>query len=233
MNPLLGERMRYVWLHGFASSPGSSKGRFVRERLADRGVRLEIPDLNEPSFRELTVTRMVGQIDAVLHGDRVVLFGSSLGGYTAALWSALRPGRTAALVLLAPAFDLTERWKRRIGDEELRSWRERGEALVDHHAWGRKELLSIGFLDDAERHAPYPLPDAPTLVLQGRRDEVVAPELATEFVRRMRERARDARLVELDDGHELTADLPRLWREIDQHLPRPGTRPATSAPGKP
>lgn len=225
--------MRYVWLHGFASSPGSSKGRFVRERLADRGVRLEIPDLNEPSFRELTVTRMVGQIDAVLHGDRVVLFGSSLGGYTAALWSALRPGRTAALVLLAPAFDLTERWKRRIGDEELRSWRERGEALVDHHAWGRKELLSIGFLDDAERHAPYPLPDAPTLVLQGRRDEVVAPELATEFVRRMRERARDARLVELDDGHELTADLPRLWREIDQHLPRPGTRPATSAPGKP
>ena len=225
--------MRYLWLHGFASSPGSSKGRFVRERLAERGVRLEIPDLNEPSFRELTVTRMVGQIDAVLHDDRVVLFGSSLGGYTAALWSALRPGRAAALVLLAPAFELAERWKRRTGDEELRRWRERGEALVDHYAWGRKELLSIGFLDDAERHAPYPLPDAPTLVLQGKRDEVVAPELAAEFVRRMRERARDARLVELDDGHELTADLPRLWREIDPYLPRPERQPATSALRKP
>ena len=225
--------MRYLWLHGFASSPASSKGRFVRERLAERGVRLEIPDLNEPSFRELTVTRMVGQIDAVLHDDRVMLFGSSLGGYTAALWSALRPGRAAALVLLAPAFDLSERWKRRTGDEELRRWRERGEALVDHYAWGRKELLSIGFLDDAERHAPYPLPDAPTLVLQGKRDEVVAPELAAEFVRRMRERARDARLVELDDGHELTADLPRLWREIDPYLPRPERQPATSALRKP
>jgi uncharacterized protein len=103
---------------------------------------------------------------------------------------------------------------------------------VDHHAWGRKEKLSIGFLDDAARHDPFPLPDAPALVLQGRRDEVVAPELAGEFARRMRERAREARLVELDDGHELTADLPRLWREIDQHLARPETHPATSAPRK-
>ena len=62
---------------------------------------LEIPDLNYPVFRELSVSRMLGQIDALLHGDPAVLFGSSLGGYTAALWSALRPGRTRALVLLA------------------------------------------------------------------------------------------------------------------------------------
>lgn len=210
--------MRYVWLHGFASGPGSSKGRFVQERLRDRGLELEIPDLNEPSFRELSVTRMLGRIDALLHDDRVVLFGSSLGGYTAALWSALRPGRTARLVLLAPAFDLAERWKQRTGPVELRRWRERGEALVDHYAWGRKEPLSIGFLDDADGHAAFPLPDAPTLVVQGKRDDVVDPELAAEFTRRMRERGREVRLSLLDDGHELTADLPRLWREIDRHL---------------
>ena len=210
--------MRHLWLHGFASGPESSKGRFVRERLAGRGVWLEIPDLNEPAFRELTVTRMLGQIDALLHGEPAVLFGSSLGGYTAALWSALRPGRARALVLLAPAFDLAERWKRRIGDEELRRWRERGEVLVDHHARGRKEPLSVAFLDDAERHEPFPLPDAPTLVLQGERDDVVMPDLAPEFARRMRARGGEVRLVLLDDGHELTADLPRLWREIEPHL---------------
>ena len=210
--------MRHLWLHGFASGPQSSKGRFVRERLAERGVGLEIPDLNDPAFRELSVSRMLGQIDALLHGDPAVLFGSSLGGYTAALWSALRPGRTRALVLLAPAFDLASRWKQRTGVEELRGWRERGEALFDHHAWGRKEPLSIGFLDDADRHDPFPLADAPTLVLQGKRDEVVTPDLASEFVRRMRERGREARLVLLDDAHELTSDLPRLWREIDGHL---------------
>jgi len=35
----------------------------------------------------------------------------------------------------------------------------------------------------------------------------------------MRDRGRDARLVLLDDGHELSGDLPRLWREIEPHLP--------------
>ena len=195
--------MRYLWLHGFASGPQSSKGRFVRERLAERGVGLEVPDLNQPAFRELTVSRMLDQIDALLHDDAAVLFGSSLGGYTAALWSALHARRTRALVLLAPAFDLAASWKERTGVDEL----------------GRKEPLSIGFLDDADRHDPFPLPDAPTLVLQGRRDEVVMPDLASEFVRRMREHGREARLVLLDDAHELTADLPRLWREIDAHVP--------------
>jgi uncharacterized protein len=214
--------MRYLWLHGFSSSPDSGKGRFVRDRLAERGARLAIPDLNQPAFRDLTVTRMLGQVDGLLDQDPAVLFGSSLGGYTAALWSARHPGRVRALVLLAPAFDLAERWKRRTGPEELRRWRERGYALLDHYAWGRKEPLSIGFLDDADRYEPFPLPDAPTLVLQGLRDDVVTPDLAPEFVRRMQERGREARLVLLDDGHELNADLPRLWREIEPQLPAPG-----------
>jgi uncharacterized protein len=214
--------MRYVWLHGFGSGPDSSKGRFVRERLAEGGKRLEIPDLNQPAFRDLTVTRMLGQLDALLHDGPVALFGSSLGGYTAALWSSLRPGRVRSLILLAPAFDLAARWKQRTPPDDLRRWRERGEALVDHYAWGRKEPLSFAFLEDAASHAPFPLPDASTLVLQGTRDDVVPPDLASEFAARMKERGRDVRLTFLDDGHELTADLPRLWNEIEAHLARVG-----------
>ena len=212
--------MRYVWLHGFGSGPDSSKGRFVRERLAARGARLEIPDLNEPSFRDLTVTRMLGQLDALLQDDSVALFGSSLGGYTAAVWSSLRPGRVRALVLLAPAFDLAARWKKRTPPDDLRRWHERGETLVDHYARGHKEPLSFGFLEDAARYEPFPLPDAPTLVLQGRRDDVVTPDLAADFADRMKRSGRQVRLSLLDDGHELTADLPRLWSEIEAHLVR-------------
>jgi len=210
--------MRFVWLHGFSSGPQSGKAAFVRERLAGRGVKLEVPDLNQPFFRELTITRMLGQIDGLLDGDEAVLFGSSLGGFTAAIWSATRPGRARSLVLLAPAFELATRWKRRMGAEEVALWRERGVVEVEHYAWGRKEALSIGYLDDAEQYAPFPLPDAPTLVIQGTRDDVVEPDLAPEFARRMRERNTPVRLVELDDRHELNADLPRLWREISAHL---------------
>ena len=207
--------MRFVWLHGFASGPTSTKARYVKERLAAKGQDLEIPDLNEPAFRDLTVTRMLEQLATTIGKDRVVLFGSSLGGYTAATYAARHPGQIAATVLLAPAFDLARRWEEGMPAAELRKWRKEGVFSFDHYAHGRKEELSIGFLEDAARYEPFPLPSAPTLVLQGTRDDVVDPGLAREFAARMNGRAR---LVELPDGHELTADLERAWREMETHL---------------
>src|SRR2546421_490520 len=60
---------RFIWLHGFASGPSSSKGQFVRARLEERGLHLVIPDLNEPSFFDLTVSRMLEQLDVLAQGD--------------------------------------------------------------------------------------------------------------------------------------------------------------------
>ena len=47
---------RVVYLHGFASGPGSKKARYFSERLAECGVSLEVPDLAEGDFENLTVT---------------------------------------------------------------------------------------------------------------------------------------------------------------------------------
>ena len=44
---------------------------------------------------------------------------------------------------------------------------------------------------------------------------MVDPALAREFVRRMQGRAS---LVELDERHELTADLPGLWQRMEAFL---------------
>jgi len=212
---------RPIWLHGFASSPQSSKARFARAKFAERGQWLTVPDLNEPSFRELTVSRSLAQVDALAAETPelpLILVGSSLGGYTAALWAATRPGRTAALILLAPAFDLATRWEGAMKQDDVARWHRDGEFPIEHYAHGRTEMLSSGFMNDAKTLAPYPLSDAPTLVIQGTRDVVVAPELAREFTRRMNEAGKKARLVELDDGHELTKDLARLWSEIEAHL---------------
>lgn len=208
----------FVWLHGFASGPGSSKGRFVRDRLAERGVPLAIPDLNQPSFRTLTVSRMLARVDALAGEGPVVLLGSSLGGFVAATWAEKNPGRCAALVLLAPAFDLAARWASRMGDADLERWRRDGAFAFDHYGTGRKELLAYGFLEDARTHTAFPLPAAPTLLVQGDRDEVVSPELAHELARRMASAGRPLRLALFPEGHELTADLPRLWGEIRGHL---------------
>jgi pimeloyl-ACP methyl ester carboxylesterase len=207
--------MRYLWLHGFASGPASSKGQFVRARLREQGHDLVLPDLNEPAFFGLTVSRMLARVDELAGDEPVVLFGSSLGGFTAAHWAARRPGRTQALVLLAPAFDLAARWTARMDPLELRRWEETGRFAFDHYAHGRKEDLGYAFLADARTYEPYPLPACPTLVVQGTRDEVVDPSLAREFARRMGDRAE---LSLVDEGHELNADLPGLWARIDRFL---------------
>jgi len=215
--------MRHLWLHGFASGPTSSKGQFVKQRLREKGIELEIPDLNEPAFFDLTVTRMLQRLDVLTEGDDgVVLFGSSLGGFTAATWAALHRDRARALVLLAPAFELGPRWSARMDPAELRHWRATGRHPFDHHARGRKEELSYRFLEDALQHPGFPLPRCPTLVIQGTLDDVVDPALAREFVRRMEGRAD---LIELQEGHELTGDLPGLWRGIERFLDAYEARP--------
>ncbi|MCK7491545.1 MAG: hypothetical protein MZW92_07495 [Comamonadaceae bacterium] len=57
--------MRHVfYLHGFASSPESTKAAFFAERLRPHGLGLHCPDFNEPDFEHVTVTRMLGQVDA-------------------------------------------------------------------------------------------------------------------------------------------------------------------------
>jgi predicted esterase YcpF (UPF0227 family) len=66
-----------IYLHGFASSPGSSKAtRFGRE-LKQRGIPYDCPDLNEPAFETLTVTRMLEQGEG---GDRIRGSSGGTGG---------------------------------------------------------------------------------------------------------------------------------------------------------
>ena len=56
--------MQVLYLHGFASSPQSSKATFFSTRLAERGIEMMVPDLNQPDFSTLTVSRMLEQVDA-------------------------------------------------------------------------------------------------------------------------------------------------------------------------
>src|SRR3712207_248123 len=95
--------MRVLYLHGFASGPSSGKAQFFRARLAERGVQLEIPDLVEGDFENLTITGQLAVIERTARGDPVVLMGSSLGGYLAALYASSHPEVTK-LILMAPAF---------------------------------------------------------------------------------------------------------------------------------
>ncbi len=204
---------RFLYLHGFASGPRSTKGVAFAEHFARLGVAIERLDLRVPSFAHLRLSAMLDVVQRAIGGerDRAVVLGSSLGGLTAAR-VAERDARVSALILLAPAFQLIDRWRELPGwaDWQRTGWRE-----VLDYTTGQPARVDFEFVREAEAiDRGFPDVRVPTLSLHGRHDDVVPIERSREFAR---DRA-NVRLVELDDGHELVASLPRLLAETEAFL---------------
>src|SRR5262249_8399503 len=137
---------RFLYLHGFASGPSSYKGVAMAAHYEARGVALERLDLRLPSFERMRLSAMIEALRGALGGprDRAVIFGSSLGGLTACR-VAEEDARVCALVLLAPAFRLMERWRQRLGEEGFRAWEETGWLEVDDYVTKRPGRVDFGF----------------------------------------------------------------------------------------
>ena len=214
---------RFLYLHGFASGPESSKGRALAAHFESKGMLLERLNLRVPSFEHQRLSAMMAEtrdrIGSDESGDRarVVLFGSSLGGLTAAR-VAEEDARVAALVLLAPAFRIIERWRMRLGDEAWEQWRASGWLASEDYAAKRASRVDYGFAEEAEeidqRSGGWPDVRVPTLIVHGVNDPIVDVGLS----RRWAAGKRHVRLVEVDDGHELGASIDRIKAEVDRFL---------------
>ncbi|HEU4726807.1 MAG TPA: YqiA/YcfP family alpha/beta fold hydrolase [Kofleriaceae bacterium] len=204
---------RFLYLHGFASSPRSAKGMAFADHYARRGIEIERLDQRVPSLEHLRLSEMIAAACQAIGGprDRAVVFGSSLGGLTAAR-VAERDPRVTALVLLAPAFELIARWRQLPGwdDWQRLGWRE----IHDHDTRQPARIDFAAAEDMMAVDVGYPDVRVPTLILHGTRDDVVPIDCSRTFARDKRH----VRLVELDDGHDLLASLPSMFEEADRFL---------------
>jgi len=215
-------------MHGFGSGPASRKARHLADRFAAEGLRLEVPDLTpgEDGFERSSPSSMLAEAEHALAGapGPHAIVGSSLGGYLAAV-AATRNPAIERLVLLAPAFRLFERWNRRLTDAEREEWRLLGREVF-HFASARKRRLGWQFHEDARGYPAFPEVRVPTLCISGRRDASVPLEDVAAFVAR----TPGARLVEVDDDHELAGSLDRVFEEALAFL-RANGRDASGSPG--
>jgi pimeloyl-ACP methyl ester carboxylesterase len=206
------------YLHGFASSPKSTKVGFFRERLRAHGLELRSPDFNQPDFATLTLTRMLDQLGAelaALGGTPATLFGSSLGGTLAILAAERFAAQVDRLVLMAPAVMFAKPGHHLLPPDKIEEWRRRGSLPFFHYADNVERELNLAFYEDSLRYDAFSATvRQPALIFQGLRDASVDPRTVEAFAKTRT----NVTLSLLDDDHQLIASLPRMWNDIRAFL---------------
>jgi pimeloyl-ACP methyl ester carboxylesterase len=205
------------YLHGFLSSPRSTKARHFVAMLAERGVDVQCPDFNEPDFRAMTMTRMLEQLHARITAEDgpVTLIGSSLGGALAVLAAARVGAAVDRLVLLAPAVMFGDPDYQLLPPEQIDAWKRRGEFDFVHYGYGDTRQLSYAFYEDSLKYDAFgTLFTQPTLIFQGTRDSLVD----SKDVERFAVTRPNVTLSLLDDDHQLVASLPGIWNDVAPFL---------------
>jgi pimeloyl-ACP methyl ester carboxylesterase len=209
---------RVLYLHGFASSPRSTKVGFFTDRLLEHGIRLECPDFNEPDFRTLTLTRMVDRLAgelAMTEGGPATLIGSSLGGMLAVLAAARFPSRVERLVLLAPAVMFAKPGHHLLPPERIEEWRRRGSLPFIHYGDNVERELNFTFYEDSLQYDAFnaAIPQ-PTLIFQGVGDASVDYRTVEAFAKTRP----NVTLSLVEDDHQLIRSLTRIWNDVQPFL---------------
>ncbi len=205
-----------IYLHGFASSPASSKALFLKGQLDDWGCTVHIPDLNVPSFSELSFESMVNRLDQEVEecspNQTVYLIGSSLGAMVALQYIDKFKQRSASrvtkLALLAPSFEFIQNRIGQLGQDGIAQWRKSGWFTFYHHTYRKDLSLHFKFIEEMAGYSFYDIQLAiPTIVIHGLRDEDVSYHQSVQFATG---RANvTLKLVESD--HELLHGQDALW----------------------
>jgi pimeloyl-ACP methyl ester carboxylesterase len=158
---------KILYLHGLASSPRGRKRAVLEDRFGADGFEIVAPDLNVPSFRELSFEEMcAAALDACERSRPRVMVGSSLGALVALSLAEILSSSSPPLVLVAPALAFHERWKEKLPDGE--------EFDLYHH--GEEGPLPIGrrfFEEMALVRVDETPPPVPVSVVMGTEDETV------------------------------------------------------------
>lgn len=210
---------KVIYLHGLASSPASMKAQAFKGYFDEWGMEPIIPDLNESSFSELTVSRALERVlrlmDETDPANGLLLMGSSFGGLVASFAARERCDLVDGLCLMAPAFDMKALWDRMLGSEGKREWRERGYIKVDHPAYPDPQRLNWQFYKDAVALGTEPMKlKPPSIVFHGKDDDVADPAVAVRFG----EMNDDALVYMVEDGHDLGESVEFMAEKLKTFL---------------
>ncbi|CAF0735060.1 unnamed protein product [Adineta steineri] len=197
--------LRYAYLHGFASSPLSTKGvelqRWFQNEL---NLSLDLPDLNIPSFRKQCLTHMVDHIEQniIQSNSNWYLIGSSFGGLVSTLVAQRQSKLIHSLLLLAPAFNPIQRWSSKINIEQ---WKNQGFINYFNPSKQCDEPIDYQFFRDLHSYPSYPIvTTCPITIIHGLKDDVIPIETSREYMQRIHTiNQYSTNMIEVNDDHHL------------------------------
>jgi len=217
-----------VWLGGFKSDLTGTKAAHLHgwaERTGRSFLRFDYfgHGASSGDFRQGTISRWLADSLAVLDeltDGKLVLVGSSMGGWLATLAALQRPGRVKGIVTIAPALDMTELFWSRMG-EDVRA------AILETGEWARPGAydpepypITRRLIEDGRRHlllgGPIAL-EIPVRILHGQDDADVPWQHSLRLIDALASRDVVLTLVKGGD-HRLSgpADLDRLTQAVEE-----------------
>jgi pimeloyl-ACP methyl ester carboxylesterase len=223
------------WLSGFMSDMASTKATAVASWAGMHGLSCTLFDysghgVSGGRFVDGTIGRWLEEASAVFTavttGPQVVI-GSSMGGHIAlvllrklALEAPEQARRVKGLVLIAPAWDMTEElmWKK-FPEDARRALIDDG-VYLEPSDYGQPYTITRALIDEGRQHLlgrqPFD-PGCPVRILQGLQDADVPAAHTRELLTFLK--GQDVRLVEIADGeHRLSRpeDLKKLYAAITE-----------------
>ena len=208
---------KIIYLHGFASSPGSKKAAEFKKYFNDHSVPLTIPDLEGGDFQRLTLSRQIKIIADCLDqnpGEEFAIIGSSMGGYLAALMAQIRKD-VAAIYLMAPGFNFLKRWRDRI-NIDFKGFNEIPDLIkVFHYRYNKDMQLSTDIFRDAEKWDRLALDRVlPTRIVHGIDDDTVDISESRKF----KQAHPWCQLMELESDHQLLSHIDWIVEDCFKFL---------------
>lgn len=230
--PGIPDRPSVFWLAGFKSDMASTKATALRAFAAGNGLGSTAFDysghgISGGSFEDGTIGRWLEEAAAIFrlsHGSQIVV-GSSMGGHIALLLlrhlmqdAPEEAQRIRGLVLIAPAWDMTEElmWKK--FPASIRQTLLETGSYAEPSAYGEPYLITRALIEDGRKHllARKPFdPGRPIIILQGLLDADVPASHTRELASFLT--GGWTKLVEIPDGeHRLSRpqDLAKLFDAV-------------------
>ena len=227
-----GRQPTVVFLPGFGSDMAGDKAGALTDYLARRGnayLRLDYSGhgRSEGRFEDGTIGRWRDDALAIIDrhgGGRVLLVGSSMGGWIALLVAMARRESVVGVVTLAMAADFTERsmWNQFSAEQRRRLMRE---GVVEVSTpFNPKLVITRDFIEDGRRNLLLDGPievECPVRMLHGQRDPDVPWQVSVDAAGLML--SNDVRVVltkDADHGLSRAGDLEVLVVSIEDLLRR-------------